>query len=230
MVAGRQPPARPRHGDGLSEPDRGRLRRFASVLARALAQRLPLLARSRLRHRRAVGRPHRRHLRPRLGDRLHRRAHVPFGNGRGGADAGTRTRWRPAPSLVMRPCGRLLRHSWQEACSSRARCRKFCVPPRRPHPCFRAIDVRVRRESSFPPARQSGCRSRSTIPDRSANPDESPSKHYARRRLPVSTSPQSHSLPSSPISYQRPPARGSTITSSSAISRSNRPPATSARS
>ena len=45
--------ARPRHGDGLSEPDRRRLRCFASDMARALAQRLPVLARPRLCDRRA---------------------------------------------------------------------------------------------------------------------------------------------------------------------------------
>ena len=87
LVARRQPAARARHGDGLSEPDRRRLRRLASVLARPLAQRLPLLARSRLRDRRAVGRPHRRPLRPRLGDRLDRRADVPLGRRRRGGHA-----------------------------------------------------------------------------------------------------------------------------------------------
>ena len=39
-MARRQPPARARHGDGLPDPDRGRLGRRASVLARPLAQRL----------------------------------------------------------------------------------------------------------------------------------------------------------------------------------------------
>ena len=56
LVAGGEPAARARHGDGLSEPDRGGVRRLAPVLARPLAQRLPLLARPRLRHRRALGR------------------------------------------------------------------------------------------------------------------------------------------------------------------------------
>jgi hypothetical protein len=34
----------PRHGNGLSDPDRGRLRRLASLVAGAFAQRVPLLA------------------------------------------------------------------------------------------------------------------------------------------------------------------------------------------
>ena len=54
LVACRQRAARRRNGDGLSEPDRGGLRCLASDLARALAQRLSLLARSRLCHRRAA--------------------------------------------------------------------------------------------------------------------------------------------------------------------------------
>jgi MFS family permease len=37
LVAGSEPAAGPRHGDGLSEPDRRRLRCFTSVLARAFA-------------------------------------------------------------------------------------------------------------------------------------------------------------------------------------------------
>ena len=44
-----------RHGDGLSDAHRRGLRRVAPVLARALAQRLSVLARPRLRRRRAVG-------------------------------------------------------------------------------------------------------------------------------------------------------------------------------
>ena len=79
VVARRQPAARPRHGDGLSEPDRRRLRRLASDLARPFAQRLPLLAGSRLRDRRAVGRHHRRHLRTFIGDRIDRRPDVSVG-------------------------------------------------------------------------------------------------------------------------------------------------------
>ena len=58
VVAGRQPASRDWNRDGLPEPDRGRFRRLASDLAGALAQRLPLLARPRLRDRRALRRHH----------------------------------------------------------------------------------------------------------------------------------------------------------------------------
>ena len=93
------PAAGPRHGDGLSEPDRCRLRCFTSVLARAFAQRLPFLARPGLCDRRAVGRHHRRPVWPRLGDRLDRRADVSIGDGCGGIDAGTfAMREGPVPS------------------------------------------------------------------------------------------------------------------------------------
>ena len=74
-----QPAARARHGHGLSDADRGGFRCFASFLAGAFAERLPLLARSRLRHRRAFRRHHRRPLRRRLGDRCHWRAHLRLG-------------------------------------------------------------------------------------------------------------------------------------------------------
>ena len=71
-----QPAARARHRHGLSEPDRRRLRRFASDLARSLAQRLPLLARPRLRDRRAVRRHHRRPSGSGMGHRVGRCAHL----------------------------------------------------------------------------------------------------------------------------------------------------------
>ena len=79
-----------RYGDGLSEPDRGRLRRLASDLAGAFAQRLSLLARSRLRHRGALGGHHRRHFRNGVGDRDDCHADVSFGGRRRRADAGAR--------------------------------------------------------------------------------------------------------------------------------------------
>ena len=58
MVVPRQRAARARHRDGLSDAHRRRLRRVPSVVAGAFAQRLPLLARSRLRDRRALRRNH----------------------------------------------------------------------------------------------------------------------------------------------------------------------------
>ena len=87
LVAGGEPAARARHRHGLSEPDRGRLRRLASLVAGPLAQRLPLLARSRLRDRRALGRPHCRPLRLAMGDRRDRRADLRVGRDRGAGDA-----------------------------------------------------------------------------------------------------------------------------------------------
>ena len=69
MVARRQSSSRTRNSDGLPEPDRGRLRRLASDLAGAIAQRLSLLARSRLRDRRALRGHHRRHFRNGVGHR-----------------------------------------------------------------------------------------------------------------------------------------------------------------
>jgi MFS family permease len=78
----RQPAARDRHCDGLSKPDRRSVRCIASELACAFAQRLPLLARPRLRDRRAVGRHHRRHAGNVVGDRHHWRAHLRLRCGR----------------------------------------------------------------------------------------------------------------------------------------------------
>ncbi len=76
MVARRQRPARPRHRYGVSKPHRRRLRCLASGLARAIPQRLPVLARSRLRHRRPFRGTHRRSLRAFLGDRFDRRPDI----------------------------------------------------------------------------------------------------------------------------------------------------------
>lgn len=80
VVAARQHPARRWHRDGLSEPDRRGVGCFASFLARPLAQRLPFLARPRLRHRRAIGGADRRYLRPVGGDRLDRCSDLRLGN------------------------------------------------------------------------------------------------------------------------------------------------------
>ena len=82
LVAGSEPAARSRHGDGLSEPDRCSVRCLAPVMARAFAQRLPFLARPGLRDRGALGRHHRRPVRPRLGDRLDCSADIRVGCGR----------------------------------------------------------------------------------------------------------------------------------------------------
>ena len=84
LVARRQPPSRARHGDGLSEPHRRCLRRLPPDLAGALAQRLSILARSRLCDRRAHRRSHRRSIRVFLGDRLHRRPDLPIRRDRRG--------------------------------------------------------------------------------------------------------------------------------------------------
>ncbi len=77
-----EPPSRSRHRDGLSEPDRGGLRRLAPVLAGPFAQRLSLLARSGLRDRRVGGRPYRRFVRARLGNCRHRRTYLRVRDGR----------------------------------------------------------------------------------------------------------------------------------------------------
>jgi MFS family permease len=82
-----QPAPRNWHGHGLPEPDRRCLRRITSELAGPLAQRLPLLARPRLRDRGAVGRHHRRQIRAFSGDRIDRRPDVHFRRRRCGVHA-----------------------------------------------------------------------------------------------------------------------------------------------
>ena len=79
LVALRQRAPRARYGDGLSDADRGGVGCVASVLAGAFAERLSLLARSRLRHRRAFRRHHRRLFRRSLGDCGHRSADLRIG-------------------------------------------------------------------------------------------------------------------------------------------------------
>ncbi|MGY4501891.1 MFS family permease [Bradyrhizobium sp. GM24.11] len=87
VVARRQPAARTWHRHGVPELDRRRIRRLASELAGAPAQRLPLLARSRLRDRGPVGRHHRRPVRAFGGNFLDRHAHVYLGRRRRGRHA-----------------------------------------------------------------------------------------------------------------------------------------------
>ena len=75
------------------------------VLAGPLAQRLSLLARSRLCDRRALGRHYRRSLRPFLGNRIDCRADFPFWSGRGCRDAGANSGqgWLMIESQTWRP-------------------------------------------------------------------------------------------------------------------------------
>jgi Major Facilitator Superfamily len=87
LVVPRQRPARVGDGNGLSVSAGGSLRRGRSFLARPGPQRLPLLARSRLRDRGARSRVARRHHGIGLDHRRDRRAHICFRDPRGWADA-----------------------------------------------------------------------------------------------------------------------------------------------
>lgn len=88
VVAAGQRASRARHGHGLSDLDRRGLRCRASGDAGARIERLSLLARPRLRGRRADFGGDRRHLRIRAGDFGDRGAHIRFGRRRHRADAG----------------------------------------------------------------------------------------------------------------------------------------------
>ena len=88
MVAARKRAARGRHRNGLSLPARSGIRRRRSDLACPSAQRLSVLARSRICHRSADRRAARRHRRLCLDHSGHRFAHIRFRRRRGGSDAG----------------------------------------------------------------------------------------------------------------------------------------------
>jgi MFS family permease len=88
VVVARKRVARSGHCDGVSVPARGGIGRCRSHLACPRAQRLSVLARSRLRHRSPYCRPARRDRRVCLDDYGHRRADLHIGSHRGGADEG----------------------------------------------------------------------------------------------------------------------------------------------